>query len=93
MMSRLLARLIFAASFLVATQLCLQHPFEHVKSSPAQEQACGACMAFASLGTAAVSHAALHIDLSPASTAPLARPLAFTAAFTPHFRSQAPPLL
>ena len=93
MMSRLLARLIFAASFLVATQLCLQHPFEHVKSSPAQEQACGACMAFASVGTAAVSHAALHIELSLASTAPLARPLVFTAAFTPHFRSQAPPLL
>jgi hypothetical protein len=93
MFSRVLARLFLAASLLVATQLALQHPLDHLKQSttPAQEQVCGACVAFASVGAAAVSHAVLQIEVAPAGFASVAHAPVFLAAFTPLFRSQAPP--
>jgi len=93
MLSRLLARLTLAAAFLVATQVALQHPLDHLKrsSAPAQEQHCNACVAFAALGAAAVSNSLLQIEVPPAGFAAIAHAAVFTAAFTPHFRSQAPP--
>jgi hypothetical protein len=95
MQHRFLARLILAASFLLATQVALQHPLEHVKQSslPAQHQHCDACIAFASIGPAAVSHGSLAIVVPAAGFAATAQAPVFTAAFTPHFRSQAPPTL
>jgi len=95
MLSRLLARLILASSFLVATQVALQHPLDHLKqsSTPAQEQQCNACVAFAAVGAAAVSNALLHIEALPAGFSSIAHAAVFTAVFTPHFRSQAPPSL
>jgi len=93
MLSRLLARLVLAASFLVATQIALQHPLEHLKqsSSPAQHQHCDACLAFASIGPAATSHASLAVVVPAAGFAATAQSPVFIAAFTPHFRSQGPP--
>lgn len=87
------ARLFLTASLLVATQLALQHPLDHLwkSSAPAQEQHCDACVAFAPIGSAAVSHVTLHIEVPPAGFASVVDSPVFTAAFTPHFRSQAPP--
>jgi len=95
MFSRLLARLVLAASFLVATQVALQHPLDHLKqsSAPTQHQHCDTCIAFASIGPAAVSHAAPAVAVSPGSFSATVQTAVFTAAFTPHFRSQAPPAL
>jgi hypothetical protein len=90
----MIARLLLAASFLIATQVALQHPLEHVKkSAPAQHQQCEACIAFASIGPAAVSHAPFSIAVVAAGFAATAQAPIFIAAFTPHFRSQAPPVL
>jgi hypothetical protein len=95
MRSRFLARLFLAAAFLVATQVALEHPLEHLSqsSAPAHQQHCDACVAFASIGAAAVSHAPLAIDVPAADFSTAAPATTFTAAFTPHFRSQAPPEL
>ena len=88
----MIARLILAASFLIATQVALQHPLEHVKqSAPAQHQQCEACLALASIGPAAVSHASFSIAVAAAGFAATAQAPVFIAAFTPHFRSQGPP--
>lgn len=94
MLSRFLARLVLAAAFLVATQAALQHPLEHVwkSSTPAHEQ-CDACIAFASIGPAAASYAAPAAAVSSDSFSAAVPAAVFTAAFTPHFRSQAPPAL
>lgn len=93
MASRLLARLFLAAALLVATQAALEHPLEHLSqsSAPAHEQHCDACVAFASIGAAAVSHAPLVIDIPAGDFSAAAPATVFIAAFTPHFRSQAPP--
>ena len=95
MLSRFLARLVLAAAFLAATQVALQHPLEHLwqSSAPAQDHHCDTCIAFASIGPAAVSHASLTIAVPAAGFAATAQAPVFTAAFTPHFRSQAPPAL
>jgi hypothetical protein len=95
MLSRFFARLVLAASFLVATQIALQHPLEHLRlsSAPAQHQHCDACIAFASIGPAAVSHAVPAAAVSSDVFSATAQAAVFTAAFTPHFRSQAPPAL
>ena len=95
MQSRFLARLVLAAAFLVATQVALQHPLEHLwqSSAPAQDRQCDACIAFASIGPAAVSHAASAVAVSTDSFSATVQTAVFTAAFTPHFRSQAPPAL
>ena len=95
MQYRFLARLILAASFLLATQVALQHPLEHVKQSslPAQHQHCDACIAFASIGPAAVSHASLAVAVAATGFAATTQAPLFIAAFTPHFHSQAPPAL
>jgi hypothetical protein len=90
----MIARFLLAASFLIATQLALQHPFEHLKqSAPAQHQQCDGCIAFASLGSAAVSHASFCIAVAAAGFAATAQAPIFIAAFTPYFHSQAPPTL
>jgi hypothetical protein len=95
MLSRFLARLVLAASFLVAAQVALQHPLDHLwqSSAPAQDQQCDACIAFASIGPAAVSHAAPAVAVSSDSFSAIVKTAVFTAAFTPQFRSQAPPAL
>jgi hypothetical protein len=95
MLSRFLARLVLAAAFLLATQVVLQHPLEHLKqsSAPAQHQHCDACIAFASVGPAAVSHAPLCIAVAAVGFAATMQAPVFVAAFTPHFYSQAPPAL
>ncbi len=93
MLSRALARVLLAAAFLVATQAALQHPLDHLGKAATHEQHCAACVAFASIGAAPVTHAALHIDIAPAGFASVAYAPVFTAAFTPLFRSQAPPAL
>ena len=88
----MIARLILAASFLIATQVALQHPLEHVKqSTPAQHQQCEACIAFASIGPAAVLQMPLSVVVAAVGFAATAQAPVFIAAFTPHFRSQAPP--
>jgi len=94
-LARLLALLLLAASFLVATQIALQHPLDHLKqsSTPTQHQHCDTCIAFASIGPAAVSHAAPAVAASSDSFSATVQAAVFTAAFTPHFRSQAPPTL
>jgi len=94
-MPRFLSRLFVAAALLVATQVALEHPLEHLSKSsvPAHEQHCDACVAFASIGAAAVSHAPLAIVVPAAGFSAAAPEMVFTAAFTPHFRSQAPPAL
>jgi hypothetical protein len=94
MLSRFLARLVLAASFLVATQVALEHPLEHLweSSAPYQHQHCDTCTASASIGAAAVSHAPVAIAAPAAGFAATARAPVFIAAFTPHFRSQAPPV-
>ena len=90
----MIARLVLAASFLIATQVALQHPLEHLKKSPpAQHQQCEACIALASIGPAAVSHASFSVAVAAAGFAATAREPVFIAAFTPHFHSQAPPVL
>jgi len=93
MLSRFLARLFLAAAFLVATQVALEHPLEHLSqsSAPAHGQHCDACVAFASIGAAAVSHPPISIDAPSGGFSAAAPETVFTAAFTPHFRSQAPP--
>ena len=95
MRTRILARLFLVAALLVATQVALQHPLDHLwqSSAPAQDHQCGACLAFASIGPAAVSHASLAIAVVPAGFSATAQAAVFTAAFTPHFRSQAPPVV
>jgi hypothetical protein len=88
----MIARLVLAACFLIATQVALQHPLEHLKQSPpAQHQQCEACIAFASIGPAAVSHASLFVAVATAGFAATTRAPVFIAAFAPQFRSQAPP--
>ena len=88
----MIGRLVLAAFFLIATQVALQHPLEHVKqSAPAQHQQCDGCIAFASIGPAAVSHAWLAVAAVTAGFSATAQAPVFIAAFTPHFRSQAPP--
>ncbi len=88
----MIARLVLAASFLIATQVALQHPLEHLKqSTPAQHQQCEACIAFASIGPAAVSHASLSVEVATAGFAATAQTPVFIAAFTPYFHSQGPP--
>jgi hypothetical protein len=90
----MIARLVLAASFLIATQLALQHPFEHLKqSAPAQHQQCDGCIAFASIGPAAVLQVSFSTAVAAAGFAATAQAPTFIAAFTPHFRSQAPPVL
>ena len=94
MLARFLARLVLAASFLVATQAALQHPLEHIwKSSTPTHEQCNACIAFASIGPAAVSHAVSAVAVSSDSFSATIQAAVFTPAFTPHFRSQAPPAL
>jgi hypothetical protein len=95
MQLRFLARLVLAASLLLASQVALQHPLEHLKksSTPAQHQHCDACIAFASIGPAAVSQASLCVAVAAAGFAATAQAPVFLAAFTPHFHSQAPPAL
>jgi hypothetical protein len=94
MPGRVIARLVLAASFLLATQVALQHPFEHLKqSAPAQHQQCEACIAFASIGPAAVLQVSLCVVVAAVGFAATAQAPVFIAAFTPHFRSQAPPVL
>ena len=95
MPSRLLARLFLAAALLVATQVALEHPLEHLSqsSAPAHGQHCDACVAFASIGAAAIAHAPLVIDIPTGGSSAAAPTTVFTAAFSPHFRSQAPPAL
>jgi len=91
----MIARLILAASFLFAAQVALQHPLDHLKrsSAPAQHHYCEACIAFASIGPAAVSHASIPIAVATTGFAATAHAPVFIAAFSPHFRSQAPPAL
>jgi hypothetical protein len=90
----MIARLVLAAFFLIATQVALQHPLEHLKqSAPAQHQQCDGCIAYASVGSAAVSHASFSIAVAAAGFAATAQAPVFIAAFTPQFRSQAPPAL
>lgn len=91
MLSRVLARLLLAAAFLVATQAALQHPLDHLGKAATNEQHCATCVAFASVGATPVSHAVLHIEIAPAGFSSVAYAPVFTAAFTPHFYSQAPP--
>ena len=93
MLSRFLARLCLVAAFLAATQVALEHPLEHLSqsSTPAHQQHCDACVAFASVGAAAVSHAPFAIDVPTGGFSAAAPATVFTAAFTPLFRSQAPP--
>jgi hypothetical protein len=91
----MIARLVLAASFLIATQVALQHPLEHVKqSAPAQhQQQCEACIALASIGPAAVLQVSLNVVVAAVGFAATAQAPVFIATFTPQFRSQAPPAL
>ena len=89
----LLARILLAATFLVAAQAALQHPLDHLGKAAKHEQHCNACVAFASVGAAPVAHPTLQVDIAAAGFSSVAYAAVFTAAFTPLFRSQAPPVL
>jgi hypothetical protein len=89
--SRVLARILLAAAFLFATQAALQHPLDHLGKAATHEQHCNACAGLAALGAAPVLHATLHVDSPSSDFASAAYAAAFSAAFTPYFRSQAPP--
>jgi hypothetical protein len=100
-----LGRLLLAAFFLAATQLALVHPLAHVGHGGAaalavdekhaadlvHAQACDVCVAASSLAAGAVSTSSLKLLPVSESFSAAVGHGRFVAAFTPLFRSQAPP--
>ena len=93
MLRRALPRLLLMAALLFAAQSALEHPFKHYAQGLAHSEQCDTCLAHAAFGAAAPSHAPIIVPLAPYGFAASARPAFFVAAFTPPFRSQAPPAL
>ena len=91
MLLRALSRLLLVAALVLAVQSTLEHPFKHVGQGLAHSEQCDACIAHAALGAAAHSHASIAIPVSLRGLSETARPVLHLAAFTPPFRSQAPP--
>jgi hypothetical protein len=83
-------RFLLAAIFLAAVQAALAHPLAHDAVAPGEAQ-CETCCATASLAAALPSAIPDQQSPSPGWFAEPAEASHFLAAFTPHFRSHAPP--